>query len=154
MAMMFHGLDILRVNLYIVYKNKTADDPPRDHKSFLVEYISALLNRAIFQIYCRTWSSSPVVPKTSPPGKHYRMSSKKCPTLPTKRLDKPRELHVATTAPGNKQRECTYCRYLKAKQLFVDKKVTIKPREPSRICHYCKEHLCREHFDVYHSHNA
>ena len=152
MAMMLHGLDILRVNLYIVYKNKTGDEYPKDHKSFLMEYISALLKRGQMQTYRPTRSSEPVT-KISPQDnnkKRYKMTNTTLPTLPQKRLDKPRELHVATTAPNNKQKECIYCRYLKAKQIFAKEEVTIKPREPSRMCNYCQVHICKQHFDVYH----
>ena len=150
--MMLHGLDILRVNMYIVYKNMTDDKRPKDHKGFISEFICALLNRARSQTYRPLRSSSPA-PRRSPTqreGKRTRMSKRE-PQLPLKRFDKPKELHVATTAPGNKQRECIYCRYLKAKQQISGEQVTIKVKEPSRMCSYCQEHICKQHFDVYHS---
>ena len=43
MAMMFHGLDIIRVNSYIVHKNKMQDEA-LTHKDYTCELIAARLN--------------------------------------------------------------------------------------------------------------
>src|SRR5210317_2027807 len=59
MAMMFHGLDILRTNTYIVYKNRTEDARPLDHKGFLIELLDAMIKRANYLTYRPTRQQSP-----------------------------------------------------------------------------------------------
>lgn len=151
MAMMFHGLDILRTNTYIVYKNRTEDDRPLDHKGYLVELMDAMLKRANYLTYRPTRQRSPTQ-ATQQQKKKLRMGKKDL-KLPSRRFDRPKEIHIPTSSDEG-QRQCIYCRYLAAKEKAEGLEATIKIKQPKRICNHCKVHLCVAHFDVYHSRNG
>ena len=53
---MFHTLGIMRVNAYIVFKTCTEanNDPPIDHKSFVMAWIEKMLEHTTVQDYSRT----------------------------------------------------------------------------------------------------
>ena len=53
---MFHALNIMRVNAYIVFKTLTEanNDPPIDHKSFIMAWIEKLLEHTTVRDYSRT----------------------------------------------------------------------------------------------------
>src|SRR6056300_271631 len=148
MAMMFHGLDILRTNTYIVYKNRTEDVRPLDHKGFLIELLDAMIKRANYLTYWPTRQRSPTQ-ATQRQQKKQRMG-KHLLKLPPERFDRLKELHIPTTSDEG-QRQCIYCCYLAAKEKADGNERTIKVKQPKRICNHCKVHLCVSHFDVYHS---
>ena len=69
MPIMFHALDIMRVNAYIVFKTLTEanNDPTIDHKSFVMAWIEKLLERTTVRDYSRTRSAyEQVVAEVSP----------------------------------------------------------------------------------------
>ena len=54
--MMFHALDTMRVNTYIIFKTLTEanNDPPIDHKSFVMAWIEKLLECTTVRDFSRT----------------------------------------------------------------------------------------------------
>ena len=69
MPIMFHTLDIMRVNAYIVFKTLTEanNDPTIDHQSFVMAWIEKLLEHTTVQDYSRTQSAyEQVVAEVSP----------------------------------------------------------------------------------------
>ena len=69
MPIMFHALDIMRVNAYIVFKTLTEanNDPTIDHKSFVMAWIEKLLEHTTVRDYSRTRSAyEQVVAEVSP----------------------------------------------------------------------------------------
>ena len=66
---MFHALDIMRVNAYIIFKTLTEanNDPTIDHKSFVMAWIKKLLECTTVRDYSRTRSAyEQVVAEVSP----------------------------------------------------------------------------------------
>ena len=69
MPIMFHALDIMRVNAYIIFKTLTEanNDPTIDHKSFVRAWIEKLLECTTVRDYSRTRSAyEHVVAEVSP----------------------------------------------------------------------------------------
>ena len=69
MPIMFHALDIMRVNAYILFKTLTEanNDPTIDHKSFVMAWIEKLIEHTRVRDYSRTRSAyEQVVAEVSP----------------------------------------------------------------------------------------
>ena len=152
MPLLFHALDVVRVNSYIAavkcgYKGKLHSDNKSVHKEYTVAFVRALLARATtceIRISRRRYNPNAT---PSPPPKRYRMSPKN-PSLPDERfLGDPIE-HLRVDAP--KQGKCRMCSYLyfKAKKNGVTPLPTVQ--RPKKMCHACRVHLCTEHFHRYH----
>ena len=111
---MFHALDIMRVNAYIVFKTLTEanNDPTIDHKSFVMAWIEKLLEHTTVRDYSQTRSAyEQVVAEVSPnPMKIKQRMNHKLPMLPVERLEGKEEEHVMTIS--TKRSDCKYCSYL------------------------------------------
>ncbi|CAJ1938795.1 unnamed protein product [Cylindrotheca closterium] len=153
MAMMNHGLDIVRINAYIIYK-KLSNHPKVEHKEFITEFIEALVGRADQEVFGRTRQGRARTPSPKGIVKNKARMSTTNPQLPRCRFRGSLDEHTVTFEQGKKglkQLQCVYCAYLKAveKQNGGDPN-TIKVAVPSRKCSYCNVHLCKAHFDVFH----
>lgn len=103
MAMMFHGLDIIRSNSFIVFKELT--NPKYCHKQYVSEFIEGLLGQANEKRFGRTRMARARSNTPSPTAKVKRIRMRKSnPALPDDRFRGSPEQHVMTQAPGNKQR--------------------------------------------------
>jgi hypothetical protein len=158
MPMMFHALDCLRTNAYIVAKNF---DDRLTHKDFLREWIYTLLTRghAAKAVSIRSSmttrarrngmmdASSTVAMMTR---KKRRMSHTR-PSLPINRFDLRVEDHQPVTTHSGPAKLCIYCSFEMAMAKAIGVQPTReKPSKVKRRCSYCLVHLCKEHFDLYH----
>lgn len=148
MPIFFHCLDVIRVNSYIIAKTR---DSSLTHKAFLINWISALNQRAEFEAYKATRSAltnfySPPGKTKNPLAKRQRVVSKN-PQLPLYRLAGKRSDHVAIIS--NSQNLCRYCCYVRACAKMEGKPEPVV-RKPMRKCLKCNDHLCATHFDIYH----
>ena len=112
-SIMFHTLDNMRVNAYIVFKTLTEanNDPTIGHKSFVMAWIEKLLERTTARDYSRTRSAyEQDVAEVSPNPMKKRMNHK-LPMLPVERLEGTEEEHVMTIS--TKRSDCKYYSYLR-----------------------------------------
>ena len=149
MPIMFHALDILRINAYTVVKH--CGDQRLEQKEFVEELIHVLLGRAASEEAAMTRNAvkKAGINTPSPTGKRPRTSTTN-PTLPEERfLGIPSE-HVQSIT--NKQGACRYCSYLNAMHKITAGATGDAPkvRNPSRVCVFCGVHLCLDHFAIYH----
>lgn len=148
MPIFFHCLDIIRINSYTIAKSK---DASLTHKSFVLDWITAINQRAEFEAYIRTRRT--VANFHSPPGKTKNPSTKrqrvvaKDPQLPLYRFDGKQSDHVPVITSN--QQLCRYCCYLRARAKKEGKPIPPVAR-PSRKCFTCNDYLCVKHFDIYH----
>ena len=147
MPIMFHYMDIMRVNSFVIY-NKLNPNDMMKHKNFIMSLVEALLGRASGLQYCNTRLSKGKSPLRST-NKRLRMSSM-APSLPGSRLKGDRSLHIETFLAGKKQGSCRYCAY-EAALRRRDGKDSPAPVRTTKICLACGVHLCSQHFDVYHT---
>ena len=148
MPVMFHCLDLIRVNSYIIY-NSLSQRPEKEseHKKFTCDLVTALLGRAASLQYPRTRKATGTTP--SPPKKSRSRTSKNRPELPADRLKGNPSDHQAQIHP-KLQRACKYCSYLKAVANLEGTEVT-QPKRVARYCVACGVHLCNGHFAIYHN---
>lgn len=144
MPMFFHSLDICRLNAYIIAQREKIG---LTHKDFILEWISSFNDRAEFFERQRTRAAVSTI--LSPPSSNSkkRMSHTK-PKLPEYRLSGQPTDHVIVISDS--QRSCTYCRYLYAKAKQNETQPLPKVKKPTRKCLVCNDHLCSDHFDVFH----
>eukprot|EP00977_Amphora_coffeiformis_P020704 scaffold8426_cov99-Amphora_coffeaeformis.AAC.1 len=152
MPLFFHTLDVARINSFIAvsqlgWKSKNSS---QQHKEFICEFVKALLARATTFEVRRTRRSGlgQLYSTPSPPSKR-RRTSKKNPSLPDHRLFGERRDHVRVDSP--KQGRCVMCSYLYYKALKNRQTPLPVIRRPKKWCLACKDHLCNEHFQPYHS---
>jgi hypothetical protein len=151
MPMWLHCLDVCRVNAYIIAKEKKV---VKTQKDFVLDWIIALNHRAKFIETTRTRKAvaeliSPVINQNQGKPKKARMSHTK-PSLPSYRFSGKPEDHVAVIA--KKQLSCTYCRYACAVAKLEG--TSLVPPPVSRTlkkCLICGDHLCTQHFDLFHA---
>ena len=152
MPIMFHCLDVIRINCYIIFKNLSSQDI--GHKKFLVGFIEALIGRAASIQYGVTRAAKAASHLFSPPRKKRRRMRASIPQLPAERFNSRRKDHIVGMNAERKQRACCYCAYLRA----LDKKLNMEHphvvRNVIRICVGCNVHLCNDHFDLYHFRNS
>ena len=150
MSMMFHCIDIMRINMYIINKALTPNgNRPFSHKGFVTYLIEALIGRSNAIMFGRTRNEVNNVFSPPPKMKRNRMVAS-YPQLSDDRFKGKAEDHVETMAPNNFQRECVYCRYRRALDKLNKVRPLHKVKEPSRMCGYCNVHLCKQHFVEYH----
>ena len=149
MPIMFHCLDALRINAFIVYKEMTGTAAV-DHKVFLAEWIETLLDRATSEsVRLGTRSRSRSNTPDPFPRQRRRISSKH-PTLPDCRLTGDRSVHLHVRVPGATQRACAYCSYLRARAKAQGQDELPDISRVVMNCSACNVRLCKAHFDVYH----
>jgi hypothetical protein len=145
MPIFFQCLDIIRVNSYVISKQRRNFT---DQKDFILMWIDALSKRAQFEEYYVTRNAVAAIKSPSgPPGKRQRISHSK-PCLPEYRFHGQKEDHMAIIAKT--QRKCRFCSYLQA-CAKLDGRPIPTAAHPSRMCSYCQDHLCVLHFDAYHT---
>jgi hypothetical protein len=156
MPLFFHGLDVVRVNSFIAcrelgWKSSSNQDPGKQHKEFLKDWIQALIKKGKTMEVQRTRARMlGVAPPASfaCPTKKARISAKN-PTLPDHRYRGDPRDHVRVDAQTQRlYRMCSYY-YALAKLQGVDPLPRIS--EPRSYCFACKDHLCAKHFDEYHN---
>lgn len=152
MPMFFHCLDVVRVNSYIAAKQlgwTCRGDAKKMHKEFVVEWIQSMLKKAITLEVRATRRQLLLSATPSPPStKKRRRTSSKNPMLPLHRLlGDPRD-HIKVDAPT--QRQCVLCSYLWMRAKNCGEELP-KIRRPKKWCNECRDHLCNEHFHVYHT---
>lgn len=151
MPLMFHVLDCIRVNAFVIHKSKY---PQQTHKMFLKEWIKALSARATAaSLSTRRGArhSSPTV--HTPPTKRRRMSHKR-PNLPDYRFNGMPEEHFSVTdeglvGPKPTPRSCVYCSY----EAAIAKIMETEPpmiKKTIKKCNYCQDYLCKHHFNAFH----
>lgn len=91
--------------------------------------------------------SSPNGSSHSKQQKKKRRMSSKAPSLPSYRLKGERSQHAVII--GDSQKFCVYCSYKFAVAKLEGEDVP-KVRKVSRMCFLCKDHICKDHFDIYH----
>jgi hypothetical protein len=154
MPLLFHALDVARVNSYIALVNlgwnldKQNKNTPL-HKEFILELIKALMARA-FTAESRLTRHRAALARTPSPQQRAkrRRTSTKNPSLPEHRLLGDRCDHIRTDAPS--QGICRMCSYLHYKAKSDGTSPLPPLKRPKKWCHFCKDHLCTEHFDSYH----
>ena len=148
MPIMFHCLDVIRINSYIIVKELGRTNI--SHKEYIHGMVDALLARATADETAMTRRAASIgkTPPKTPKRKRSRMSTKS-PSLPSHRLDGDINRHLHVRAP--KQGTCVYCAYLKASWTANGKRGDPPHvRQPQRWCIQCEDHLCIDHFDIYH----
>ena len=156
-----HCLDILRVNLYVLYKETSFNHPDvnndtiRDHKHFLIEFVNSLIRRGNAETMCQpvvtrgvaaTVRGDPSIVHKGTTGKIVMSRTK--PSLSI--FDEVRYSEGEhKMIPAGKQRQCKYCQY----QVLVAKaKKEVPPVEqrPRMKCSICDVYLCPNHVAVFH----
>ncbi len=151
MPIMFHALDLMRINAFIIYNSNA--QKKIEHKDFVLAWVDKLIERATTTSHARTQSqherSESVSPLTTPPPKKRRISHS-VPLLSPSRLVGGSNEHKATHSQTRST--CKYCSYLcvlhkvKGYETPAPKKANVK-----RMCSKCNVYLCKDHFDLYHT---
>ena len=148
MPIMFHCLDVLRINAYVVAKQ--LGDIRLEHKQFVEELINVLLGRATSEEAAMTRNAVRMAMMTTPTPTKRKRTSATNPRLPEERFSGNRSEHVAIIS--KKQGACRYCSYLHAvAKGDIALATPPKIRTPARMCVACGVHLCLQHFDIYHT---
>lgn len=149
MPLLFHGLDVVRINSYIAITAFGWGGKQKSHKHFVSEFVKALMARAVAFETRRTRRRGIdyLYSTPSPPTKRRRIS-KKNPTLPDHRLYGEHSDHIRVDSP--KQGRCVMCSYLFYKAL-KNRQPLPTIRRPKKWCLACKDHLCNDHFQPYHN---
>eukprot|EP00977_Amphora_coffeiformis_P007696 scaffold1690_cov182-Amphora_coffeaeformis.AAC.53 len=151
MPLLFHGLDVARVNSYIITTSsgwlQARNRKTSLHKDFVCEYIKALLARAT-TFETRRTRRLQTIETPSPLQRTRRRTSTKNPRLPDHRKYGDMADHIRVDAP--KQRNCRMCSYLHFRARKARQPLPVI-RRPKKMCLACKDHLCNEHFDLYHT---
>ena len=150
MPLLFHGLDVLRVNAFVAASRLgwKSTATKASHKDFIAGFVKALLARATTyetRITRRGHANASALPEFA---RKRQQTSTKNPTLPDDRLLGDLREHIKVDA--SKQRACRMCAYLLQKAKLNRQVPFPKVRRPAKICIYCNVHLCNEHFDDYH----
>ena len=163
---MLQCMDVLRINLYIIYRECNIDLDPefsqRDlHKHYLLGLISAMIKRSramkrglndkivTRRINRKVRQSDPILTRPERSIKKPRLTKKNNTLL---QWDHLRFLPCVHLQVAFKQSKCKYCKYLVL--LEKDHDPDCEPRKikrPKSICNTCGVHLCTEHFRAFHS---
>ena len=163
---MLQCMDVLRINLYIVYRECNLDQNPefsqRDlHKHYLLGWISAMIKRARAMkrglndkivtrgVNKRVRQYNPMLTRPERSIKKPRLTKKNYTLL---QWDNVRFLPCLHDCVPFKQDYCKYCKHLAL--LEKDHDPDCKPRKikrPKAICKICGVHLCKEHFRAFHT---
>ena len=163
MPMMLQCMNIIRNNSYVVYLELECEKQRTDeHKRFLMDMIRSLRLRAR-TAFLREQGEARRRRRGDDdddddnaaarrPAKRLRMSSKAPSLDPSRRSDRPRELHSAVIV--KQQGACRYCAFKRLSWLRdnpnAQRSEAPKVRKPARTCGHCNVHLCKDHFNVYH----
>ena len=157
MSIVFHCLDIVCINMYIIFKclSNSHNRPLAHnfHKSFLTYLFQFIIGRSGVFWYRKTHlelerSVSPIIRR-----KRSRMSLS-YPQLSSNRLKGRKKDHMMVMVKNNFQRECVYCRYKRDLDKLNGLEELKKVREPYCVCSLCNFYLCKENFWIYHSRKA
>ena len=169
MPIMFHSLDILRINLYIVYHkiNKMKTSSKDHHKTFTMDFVKALRKRCREAKIVRKSGAVPISTRAaadvsalvSPdakstkkkPNQKKRISNKD----PAKSLDPIRfddVQHTKTWVEYKERSQCEWCKYLAANAKLNKTPAPRKtPVKTNKTCSHCAPYIiCSEHWDDWH----
>ena len=167
MPIMFHLLDVLQVNSFIVYdgiKSRTDQEYARQsgrHKTFAMGLADALCARAARAKSNARASSrmkrrpSPAEQKSKKKRSVNRPRRRFCGPSPGNQLN-PMRLHVnnlhhhAVRKDEAERTNCSWCAYLQAK-CKADGKDYFLPRRTNMYCTYCKDTLCKDCWSDFHN---
>ena len=177
MPLMFHALDILRINCFIVHERLQKEHDinyRRDHKQFVMDFVSALRKRAKRS---RTDTTANVTTRTAAPSellspverrqqKIQSSEKKKAKRNSFSRKDPDKDLPTCRFEPGDHKRtwlktpnnqknrgRCEWCKYEIAVAKRDGKPLPRKnPANTIKFCTYCGPNyrLCPDHFDIWH----
>ena len=151
MPLMFHALDVMRVNAYIIASKFNTG---LEHKEFVCLWVKALLDRATsFSVQRERTSkrrASPTNQDSSSSNKRYRTSHVR-PCLPAYRLEGHPSEHkwITDESLNGKAKFCRYCSFASA-LAKVNGLPATKIKTTIKICLRCGDALCKEHKDVFH----
>ena len=150
MPLLFHSLDVLCVNAYLVHFRLQADMRDQlEQKEFVLSLVEIMQERAIVMDYRQLRSAHEHTTTPFPASKRQRINAKK-PSLPVERLEPPMEAHVDTFSKTRST--CKYCSYLKSKSMQLHPTQTpSKVSNVYRMCSKCNVHLCEAHVQLYHT---
>lgn len=149
MPIMFHALDLMRVNMFIAYNEMMKEGEKLDHKKFVLGLVEKLLERAMAKSFMKTRSTHEIVDTIAPPKKKRKRLNAKTLSLPKERLYGSSDVHVVTIS--DKKSSCKYCSFLQLKHKAQN--IDSEPPKVSivyRMCAKCNVHLCAYHFPMYH----
>ena len=112
MPIMFHALDLIRVNAYITYNSLVEEEEGLEQKGFVVAMVDKLLERSTTLSYSSTRSvheKTPEINEQDPIRKRRRRVNHKHPLLPPNRVEWPTADHFMTLYL--KRCTCKYCSY-------------------------------------------
>ena len=157
MAILFHCLDIVRINSYIYAKKSPGGNDKLKHKDFMLHWIGSFFGRADIEKFGATRQAETEIKRKRDAKKSHRVRvSAKLPMLPRERLYGKIEDHKmmsnASTSEVVRQQFCRYCCYLAALDRKDGKKgnEVHKIKSVQKICSFCRYHVCQEHFKVFH----
>jgi hypothetical protein len=147
MPMWIHSPDVCRVNSYIIAKDKGTC---KEQKDFVLDWILAMNHRAQFIETARTRTAIATLTSPSEKRKEKRARiSAKNPELPPYPLQGDRSNHVAIVV--KEQRRCSYCKWQNACAKINGTVPLPAIVRPARKCLACGDHLCHQHFDLFHT---
>ena len=152
LPLMFHSLDVIRINAFNVFNGLVDKEKTIEHKDFTMAMVEKFLERLVHFRYMRmtrtTAEMAAEVPNPRNKPKRRRMSKKNL-RLPPERLFGDAEEHIAVLV--KKRTSCKYCYYIKMKHENENRPGNAPPvSNVNRMCFRCKVHLCSVHFRVYH----
>lgn len=147
MPLMLQCCPILRKNAFVVHRD-LFQGRSMDQKVFMLRFCESLQRISRARTVTRNLLTMPHNSQTPRQSAKRSRMSKNHPTLPGIRHEG--YVHEHTTHLLLKQRYCIYCRFLKAKACRDGSKPP-KMRKVRHGCSYCKEHVCRNHFDAFHA---
>ena len=179
MPLMFHALDILRINCFIVHERVKKEHDinyRRDHKQFVMDFVTALRKRAKrSRSTTRTAAPTPLdddasalmmSPEECRQQKIQSSEKKKGKRNSFSRKDPDKDLPTCRFEPGDHTRtwletsnnqknrgRCEWCKY----EIAVAKRDNTPlprktPAKTTKFCSYCGPNyrLCQDHFDIWH----
>lgn len=150
------GLQVMRVNAWIVHKMRSRPGEALSHKEFVMALAMAYLRRAAEakaveqnrRVQPHRGQPLPMAPEIRPPRRR-RMTQGNA-RLPETRLHSPRTMHQMTFTPGPKGRgRCVYCLWMRACLRAADEPFENPVRCNTR-CSHCKVFICKWHFTEFH----
>lgn len=151
--LVLHCLDIIRINSFIIMKWYMKGK--LEQKRYVEAFINALLSRAT-AYRCEAPTRRAAELFCTPPSSMESSNQKRrrislsTPTLPLYRLEGHRSEHQMVMAAGQGQKACIYCSFLYQMAKNQGRLPLPKVRRITRVCLRCKDHLCMEHFNLFH----
>ena len=148
-----HWLDILQVNLYVLYKDTSSYNHPDvdndtiwNHKHFLIEFVNSLIHRSNAETRCGPVVTRGVATHKDPAIVHKGTTSELVMSRKNPSLSIFDDLRycpgVNKLVPASKQRKCKYCQYLVLIMKNRRKETTlVAEKRPWLQCNICNLYL-------------